>query len=169
MNIVIVAVVCLSIVSEHCVIYIPLKWLDFKFLKSFILFCQISGVSMSLLCVKNVHGAVVQCHTMLSGSRAACGKMWHMTCWWRHIFKTAASQIFPVCRLHRSVTLSCSTGRNLLPSAWRSTAPVNVTNQTTRSWFGSCPGERHRTSRLITSVSRVCQLFLRGAGTRVRG
>lgn len=63
---------------------------------------------------------------------------------------------------------SCSTGRSLWLSAWLNTVPANVTNQTTKSWFGSCPGEPHRICRPITSVYPACQPFLRGAGTRVR-
>lgn len=69
----------------------------------------------------------------------------------------------------RSVTVSCTTGSKLWLSAWLNTAQANVPNQTTKSLFGLCPRRRHRIFRPVTSVYLVCQLFLRGAGTRARG
>lgn len=46
---------------------------------------------------------------------------------------------------------------------------VNVTNWTTKSLFGSCPGGWRRTSRLVVVVYLACQLFTRGAWMRQRG
>uniref|UniRef100_A0A3P8QLY1 Cyclin-like domain-containing protein n=1 Tax=Astatotilapia calliptera TaxID=8154 RepID=A0A3P8QLY1_ASTCA len=78
-------------------------------------------------------------------------------------------KMFPVfLLLFRSVTVSYSTGRNMWPSAWWSTARANATNQTTKSLFGSCQGGRLRISKLVTSVCPVCQLFPREAGMKAR-
>lgn len=85
------------------------------------------------------------------------------------IFMSSASFSNVSCSLHRLLTVSYSTGGDLWPNAWLSTAQVNVTNQTTKNWCGSCPDELPKICTLITSVSLNCRLFQRAAGMKVRG